>query len=81
MPHYKAMFRYFCPNGHPNTTVKYYLAGSLENVESSLPQILPCSSCPPKTLLESPLNVSFEITEISESEFLDSRAQLEPESS
>ena len=81
MSYYRVRFTYSCVNGHWNTTERGYQ--SLDDGDSLIrqfPQMLPCSSCPPATIVtSSPINVEFEISLSSEAELRQLGVPLEPD--
>ncbi len=79
MAYFKVKFTYKCPDGHANSIVKYFRANSMELAEERFPHMLPCQFCLPRTILESPMDVEFDCSEVSELDFRESGGSLEPE--
>ena len=81
MSYYRVRFTYSCANGHRNTTERGYKSpDDGDSLTRQFRQMLPCSSCPPRTIVtSSPINVEFEISLSSEAELRELGVQLEPE--
>jgi hypothetical protein len=64
MSYYLVRFTYTCANGHWSTTERGYTSpDDGDALTRQFPQILPCSSCPPDTIVtSSSINVEFEIS-------------------
>ncbi len=77
---YRVQFHYFCAGDHhENYITRYYRAQNPNDAVTRLPAMLPCAFCAPGTISEGALQVECNIAEVSELEFRDAQAALEPD--
>jgi hypothetical protein len=77
---YRVQFHYYCAgNHHENRITKYYRAQDPNDAVKRFPALLPCVYCAPGTISEGALQVECNIAEVSEFEFRDARAAIEPD--
>lgn len=77
---YKAEFHYFClPAHHENRITRYYRASDIEDLKRRFSFHYPCAQCSPSVVLTGTLEVEWEVEEISEINFEESGATLEPD--
>jgi len=77
---YRVQFHYFCAGDHhENRIIKYYRARDPNDAVARFPALLPCAYCAPGTIAEGLLQLECNIAEISELEFRDARAAIEPD--
>jgi hypothetical protein len=78
---YKVHFHYFCAakHHHENRITKYYRASDPKDALTRFPALLPCVYCAPGTIVEGAVRAECNMSEVSELDFRDSGAAMEPD--